>query len=259
MLRKESKQSIPKTGETKRDNELARFDQMASAWWDPDGEFKHVLAFNAARLKVILSLLQRHFGLPLATDGQPDLSALRVLDIGCGGGLLSEALALHGAQVVGIDGSEVSIEVAKAHAQQSQVGVDYQHKLAEELLDEAWPAFDVVLNTEVIEHVEDQAGLITTCCKLTKDDGLLILATLNRTLKSWLFGIVGAEYVLRLLPKGTHDWRYFVKPAEMAQMLATHGFDVRAEHGLSFNPLTKVWRTTSNTQVNYLLAASKAG
>lgn len=260
MLRKESKQRLNSSHNVKREEELARFDQMATAWWDPEGAFKHVLAFNQARLQVILAWLIEHFELPEAERSgdtlTPDLNGLRMLDIGCGGGLLSEALAALGAEVTGIDGSEVSIEVAKAHARQSGVVVDYQHKLAEELLDENWPPFDLVLNTEVIEHVEDQEGLVKTCCRLVKPSGLVILATLNRTLKSWLFGIVGAEYVLRLLPRGTHDWRYFVTPDELQSMLSSEQFKVRAIRGLSFNPLNKRWRTSQNASVNYLLAAS---
>lgn len=257
MLRKENKTSVFSGDNSKREQELARFDQMAQAWWDPNGAFKHVLTFNDARLKVILRMLQQHFDTPLSMTGNPDLSSLRILDIGCGGGLISEALSLHGARVTGIDGSAVSIEVAKAHARQSEVKVDYQHKLAEELITENWSPFDVILNTEVIEHVENQQGLVDTCCNLCKPHGLVVMATLNRTLKSWLFGIIGAEYVLRLLPKGTHDWRYFVRPREMTSMLAKHGFAQRSLHGLSFNPFSKQWRESQDTKVNYLLSASK--
>lgn len=262
MLKKERKTSIHSGAEdtAKRDSELAKFDQMAAAWWDPEGAFKHVLKFNAARLKVIEQFIDEHFfadhrARSAATRGEQPLAGLRILDIGCGGGLLSEALAELGAEVTGIDGSEVSVQVAKAHAAKSGVTVNYQHMLAEELLAEAMAPFDVVLNTEVIEHVEDQQGLIDTCCALCKTDGLLILATLNRTLKSWLFGIVGAEYVLRLLPKGTHDWRYFVKPAEISTMLSEHPFRVSDVRGLSFNPFNKRWRVSADVQVNYLLSA----
>lgn len=258
MLRKERKTTL---GNDKRDTELARFDQMADAWWDPDGAFKHVLAFNAARLDVIREFILQHQQASVhasseETDGQ--LQGLRVLDIGCGGGLLSEALAAQGAEVTGIDGSEVSIQVAKAHAAKSGVQVTYLHMLAEELLDQGLEPFDVVLNTEVIEHVEDQQGLIDTCCALCKDDGLLILATLNRTVKSWLFGIVGAEYVLRLLPRGTHEWRYFVKPDEIKGMLKPHHFSPKALRGLEFNPFNKHWRVTDNCKVNYLLSATRS-
>lgn len=256
MLNKERKSSIKAD---KRETELAKFDQMADAWWDPQGAFKHVLKFNAARLKVIEQFIEQHFTprenhAAGQSSAQP-LAGLRILDIGCGGGLLSEALAQLGAEVTGIDGSEVSVQVAKAHAAKTRVPVNYQHMLAEELLAQALAPFDVVLNTEVIEHVEDQQGLIDTCCGLCKPDGLLILATLNRTAKSWLFGIVGAEYVLRLLPKGTHDWRYFVKPGEISTMLSPHRFSVNQVRGLSFNPFNKRWRETDDVQVNYLLSA----
>ena len=258
MLRKEHKTTL---GKDKRDAELAKFDQMADAWWDPEGAFKHVLAFNAARLDVILDFISQHQqALAQATieKAERPLHGLRILDIGCGGGLLSEALAAQGAEVTGIDGSEVSIQVAKAHAAKNGVEVTYLHMLAEELLDQGLEPFDVVLNTEVIEHVEDQQELIDTCCALCKDDGLLILATLNRTVKSWLFGIVGAEYVLRLLPRGTHDWRYFVKPDEIKGMLKPHHFRPKALRGLEFNPLSKHWRVTDNCKVNYLLSATRS-
>jgi len=247
MLKKEQKNSL-----NKQQQELTKFDALAREWWDPNGKFKHVLAFNGARLHVLRAEIMTHFSM---AEGDKPLSGLRILDIGCGGGLLSEPLAALGAEVLGIDGSEMSIEVAKAHANQAGVSISYEHCLAEELLARKFEPFDVVLNTEVIEHVDDQQALIDTCCALCKPNGLLLLATLNRTFKSWLFGIVGAEYVLRLLPRGTHDWRYFVTPEDFKHMLALNRFTIRSTHGLSFNPFTKVWRSSGDIGVNYLLSA----
>ena len=194
----------------------------------------------------------KHFSLQ---DSEKPLQGIRILDIGCGGGLLSEPLAALGADVLGIDGSEMSIEVARAHEAQSGVAVSYEHCLAEELVSRGFAPFDVVLNTEVIEHVEDQQALIDTCCALCKPNGLLLLATLNRTFKAWLFGIVGAEYVLRLLPRGTHDWRYFVTPSDFKNMLELNDFKIRSTHGLVFNPFTKVWKNSTDVRVNYMLSA----
>lgn len=236
--------------------ELAKFDALAEEWWDPNGKFRHVLAFNEARVQAITRELINHFARSSKQDPYP-LSGLRVLDIGCGGGLVSEALARAGARVTGIDGSEYSIKVARAHAEQSQVDVSYRHLLAEDILAEGPEPYDVVLNTEVIEHVEDQQGLMDVCAQLTKPEGMLVLATLNRTPKSWLFGIVGAEYVLRLLPKGTHDWRYFVRPEEAAHMLEPHGLSVTKVTGFSFNPFTRNWRESQDTKVNYMAFAMR--
>ncbi|WP_113907728.1 bifunctional 2-polyprenyl-6-hydroxyphenol methylase/3-demethylubiquinol 3-O-methyltransferase UbiG [Aliidiomarina celeris] len=249
MLDRSQRQSLPNS--FTRSEELAKFDALAPEWWDPNGKFKHVLAFNHARFAVIERRIAEHFQREL--NQQLPLKGLRILDIGCGGGLLTEALARAGAEVIGIDGSEYSIRIAQAHAEQSKVKVEYRHCLAEELGHDQ--QFDVVLNTEVIEHVEDQQGLIDTCCRLCKPEGLLVLATLNKTLKSFLFGIIGAEYVLRLLPKGTHNWRYFVRPARMQEYLLPHAFHINHVTGLNFNPFSKIWRESNSAQVNYLAFA----
>lgn len=235
--------------------EIEKFDQLASQWWDPNGQFKQVMAFNQARLSVIQQRIYTHFA--SNTQTHLPLQGLSVLDIGCGAGLLCEPLAALGASVTGIDASEVSINIAKAHAKQSSLSIEYLHTLAQDLsLDRQ---FDIVLNTEVIEHVEDQQGLVDQCCRLLAPDGLLVMATLNRNWLSFLVAIVGAEYVLNMLPKGTHDWRYFVTPAEMQTMRQKHGITANFTAGLNYNPLLKKWRQTRAPRVNYMLFATQAG
>lgn len=232
-------------------SEVIKFNQLANEWWDPNGKFKRVLDFNACRWQVIARQISYHFGTNKAN--WPSLSAL---DIGCGGGLLCEPMAKTGIKVTGIDASEMSVKVAQQHASQSGLLIDYQHSLSSELVAQG-KQYDIVLNTEVIEHVPNQAQLMTECCQLLKPGGLLILATLNRTVKSFLFGIVGAEYVLRLLPIGTHAWRAFVKPDEITHMLNASGCHPLLATGVAFNPFTGTWKETSDLSVNYLLFAEK--
>ena len=178
-----------------------------------------------------------------------------MLDIGCGGGLLSEPLAAKKAKVTGIDASGTSVAVARTHARQSSLDIEYHHMLSSELSSEE--GFDVVLNTEVIEHVPDQQQLVNECCSLLKPNVLLIMATLNRTLLSYVIGIIGAEYVLRLLPIGTHSWSKFVKPDEMAAMVAKNGLTPSADVGLKFKPLSKTWVESNSLAINYLMAFSR--
>ncbi len=206
--------------------------------WDPQGKYKTALEFNRARLNVIKAQIEIHFG---RGNLPPDYSALSIIDIGSGGGLISEPLAKLGAQVTGIDASAVSVEVAKRHAQNTGVKVDYQHKLSSEVVEEG-RQYDVVINAEVVEHVPE-------CASLVKPGGLLILATLNRTLKSYVVAIVGAEYVMRYLPIGTHDWKKFVKPSELKSWIGN-------EFTLKYQ-LNGEWLTTSSLAVNYVQAYSK--
>ena len=251
----------------KTSEEIAKFDALANEWRDPQGKFKHVLAFNLTRLTAIEAMIAEHFKRDLTLDSP--LNNIDLLDIGCGVGLLCEPLASLGAQVTGIDASSYNIELATQHAEQSTVSLHYQHCLAEDLISQN-PSritdqyqqvyikqYDVVLNTEVIEHVEDQEALMNTCCKLVKPGGLLIMATLNRTVKSYLIGIIGAEYLMRYLPIGTHDWHYFVTPNEIETMVIANGLQPLKSQGMSFNPFTKQWKITSNTDVNYLSYAYK--
>ncbi len=241
------------TGSVSNDNvseqEVARFNALAQEWWDPNGKYKTALAFNAARTEYMIAQLaschQRDPSLPDC------LAGLRILDVGCGGGLISEALAKRGATVTGVDASAMSIEVARRHAQQSGLSVDYRHCLAGQLLAED-ERFDVVINAEVVEHVPDQAALINECARLVKPSGTLVLATLNRTVKSWIIAILGAEYIMRYLPVGTHDWKMFVKPEELAGWVATEHFKLVDETGMKLNPLTGIWRLSDSLAVNYI-------
>ncbi len=228
-------------------DEVARFDAMAREWWDPNGKFKTALAFNKARLSVMLTQLCRHYG---RVESEHCLNGITVLDVGCGGGLVSETLASCGASVTGVDASATSIEVAKRHAEQSGVQIDYRHAVSSDIASEA-KQFDVVINAEVVEHVPDQPALITECAGMVKPGGMLILATLNRTIKSFIIAIVGAEYVMRYLPRGTHDWRKFVTPEELDTWTGP-AFEKQFETGMRLNPFTGKWHRCNSTAVNYL-------
>ncbi len=242
-----------KTGELNySQEEVKRFDALAQSWWDPNGQYKTALAFNRARLEVIKRNIDAHFDLPQKTRPYQSLS---VIDIGSGGGLISEPLAELGARVTGIDASAMSVEVAKRHAASQNIDVEYKHMLCEEMV-ATGNQYDVVINAEVVEHVPDQQGLIRQCGMLVKPGGLLILATLNRTLKSFVVAIVGAEYIMRYLPVGTHHWRKFVKPTELAQWLG-NDFQLRHQVGMRLNPLSGKWQTTPSLAVNYMQAYKK--
>lgn len=246
------------SGQINPQNEIEKFNRLAQEWRDPNGKFKHVQAFNQARLDNILSVINDHF------DRDPNLDLpldnINILDIGCGAGLLSEPLADRGANVTGIDASSMSIAIANEHAKAKNTKLKYQHCLAEEFLKdptEISTEYDVVLNTEVIEHINDKAELIHTSCQLLRPGGLLIMATLNRTIKSYFIAIIGAEYIMRYLPIGTHQWRHFVKPSEVIAQLNSHQLTLLHTQGMSLNPLTHRWRTHKNTDVNYLIYATK--
>jgi 2-polyprenyl-6-hydroxyphenyl methylase/3-demethylubiquinone-9 3-methyltransferase len=242
---------------TLKPEEVKKFDTLAKEWWDESGKMKSALAFNKARFAYIQNQICKHFGREQQSD-RP-LQGLTLLDVGSGGGLLSEPLAQAGANVLGIDASAVSVEVAKRHAVQTQTdNVDYQHMLSNDVV-ELGKTFDVVINAEVVEHVGDQQQLIKECCQLVKPGGMLILATLNKTIKSFIVAIVGAEYVMRYLPIGTHDWRYFVKPEQLNAWAHQHGCELTAQTGMALNPLSGKWRYTSDMSVNYCLCLKKLG
>ncbi|MBT0586955.1 bifunctional 2-polyprenyl-6-hydroxyphenol methylase/3-demethylubiquinol 3-O-methyltransferase UbiG [Alteromonas oceanisediminis] len=239
---------------TLSENEVAKFDRMAKEWWDPKGKFKTALEFNAARLDWILPQIAAHFHRKFV--GDVSFSGLTVLDVGSGGGLIAEAVAMRGAQVTGIDASAVSVEVAKQHAKGRDLDLQYLHTLSGDLVEQGLQ-YDVVINAEVVEHVPDQQQLINECCQLVKPGGLLILATLNRTTRSFVVAIVGAEYVMRYLPRGTHDWRYFVKPVELKGWVRDQGLTFTDSTGMKYNPLFGGWKMTQSHAVNFIQSYAK--
>ncbi|MHA1599385.1 MAG: bifunctional 2-polyprenyl-6-hydroxyphenol methylase/3-demethylubiquinol 3-O-methyltransferase UbiG [Alphaproteobacteria bacterium] len=234
--------------------ELARFAAMADDWWAPDGKFAPLHRLNPVRLRFIRDSTAAHYGRD-ANAEQP-LKDLRILDIGCGGGLLCEPLTRLGARITGIDAGAEAIAIAQQHAEDAGLTIDYRHTSAEELA-ASGVRFDVVLVMELVEHVTDPAAFIATAATLLDDGGIMILSTLNRTPKAFLQAIVGAEYVLRWLPRGTHDWRKFLRPSELAAMARGGGLAVEEIVGLSYSPLTGTWRISRDTDVNYMLRASK--
>ena len=249
MLRKDILKPFALDRSTASEEEIASFTRLAHEWWRPDGAFKVVHRFNEARLDYLKDLLPRAF--ELRHDGNRPLDGLSIVDVGCGAGLAAEPLALAGAQVVGIDPVERNIEIARHHLTESGATVDYRHMLPEDLA-RSGETFDVVLSLEVVEHVADVPLFLASCAQLVAPGGLLVLATLNRTLRSFVFAIIGAEYVLRLLPKGTHDWRKFISPDELRGGLEPHGLHEYERTGMSFNPLRRTFRCTSDVSVNYV-------
>ena len=237
------------------EREVERFSRMAADWWNPRGTMAPLHKFNPIRLAYIRDQAVAHFG----RDAKKldALAGLRVLDIGCGGGILSEPLARLGAQMVGADPSETNIEVAKLHAAQSGLTIDYRPTSAEALAD-AGERFDIVLAMEVIEHVADVPLFMRRCTEMVKPGGLMFVATINRTMKAFALAIVGAEYVLRWLPRGTHQWDKFVTPNEVEALFEKNGLRFIAEAGVVYNPLSDHWRLSSDTDVNYMVVAARA-
>jgi 2-polyprenyl-6-hydroxyphenyl methylase / 3-demethylubiquinone-9 3-methyltransferase len=232
--------------------EVAKFSAMAAEWWDPTGKFAPLHKFNPVRLQFIRDTAAGHF----RREGMKPFEGLSLLDIGCGGGLLSEPMARLGFSVMGVDASEKNIKTATLHAASSGVAVHYRATSAESLV-EAGLVFDVVLNMEVVEHVADLAGYLDACAKLVRPGGLMFVATLNKTLKSLALAKIGAEYVLRWLPPGTHDWSRFVEPRRLHAMLEESGLNVLEILGVSFDPLSWSWRLSRDTDVNYMVVAGK--
>ncbi len=253
MLLKD-KLSSPKNINCKEDNidetEVAKFDALAHEWRNPNGKFANVLAFNQVRLRYVLEEIQHHFG-----DRK-----IRILDVGCGAGLLTQPLAEAGHHVLGIDASHVNVEVASKHGK-ALPNLRYRQALVETLIEERQHnvemEYDLVLNTEVVEHVPDPNALLSDCADLVAANGIMVVATLNRTLMSFLVGIIGAEYILRALPIGTHYWPAFVTPEEIKTTLEPKGFCLNQSIGMAFNPFTKNWKFTSSDKVNYLITAHR--
>lgn len=234
--------------------EVARFSAQAAHWWDPNGPFRPLHRFNPARLGYIRDQLCTYFG----RDGRvpAPLNGLRLLDIGCGGGLVCEPMARLGAAVVGADASYENTGAASAHAQAQGLAIDYRHTSAEALA-EAGEPFDIVLNLEVIEHVADRGAFLAACAQLLKPGGIMILATLNRTLKAYGLAVLGAEYVLGWLPRGAHDWNKFITPEELSALLIAQGLHVTRRTGVSYQILTNRWALSPDMDVNYMLCAVK--
>ena len=234
--------------------EAARFAALAREWWDPTGKFRTLHKFNPVRLRYIRDVAARHFGRDPRGPGV--LAGLRVLDIGCGGGLLAEPLARLGAQVLGADPARRNIEVARLHAAEQGLAIDYRCASAE-ALDAAGERFDIVLAMEVVEHVADLDLFVETCGRMTRSGGLVVVATLNRTLRAFALEVIGAEYVLGWLPRGTHDWRKFVTPDELCATLRRAGLTPLRTDGVVYHPLADEWRLSDDTAVNYMVAAEK--
>jgi len=223
--------------------EIAKFSELAHRWWDPKSEFRPLHEINPLRLKWIEDLA------PLAGK--------KVLDVGCGGGILAEAMAGAGAEVCGIDLSDKALKVARLHLYESGKSVDYQLVSAEDFAEQHAGEFDVVTCMEMLEHVPDPASVVAACARLVKPGGRVFFSTLNRNAKSYLFAIIGAEYLLKLLPRGTHDYAKFIQPAELARMAREAGLETGELIGMTYNPLTKVYRLEADTDVNYLLVTTR--
>jgi 2-polyprenyl-6-hydroxyphenyl methylase/3-demethylubiquinone-9 3-methyltransferase len=238
-------------------SEVAKFEAMAAEWWDPNGKFKPLHMMNPVRLDYITTQIAGEYNRTLGTERPFD--GLRILDIGCGGGLLCEPMARLGATVVGVDAAGGNIPVAATHAEQSGLDIDYRHTTAEALA-EAGEQFDVVLNMEVIEHVADPQAYLNACQALLKPSGLHLCSTINRNPKSFAVAILGAEYVMRWLPKGTHEWHKFITPDELYDLIRQAGLEPVDRKGYVFNPVSWKWRITDrDLSVNYVTAAIKAG
>ncbi len=234
-------------------SEVERYNLLAETWWQPDGPMWPLHKLNALRAPYVVEQICQHLQMePVTTK---PLQGLSVLDIGCGAGLLSEALAKQGARVVGVDPSERNILIATTHAASQDLDIEYRTGSIDVL--SPTEQFDVVLNMEVVEHVEDLPTFLAGCCSHTRPGGLHFVATINRTLTSWVVAIIGAEYILRWLPKGTHQWRKFVTPREAQTLLEQHAHNVVARTGVSINPLTKRYRLADYLGVNYMMTARR--
>jgi 2-polyprenyl-6-hydroxyphenyl methylase/3-demethylubiquinone-9 3-methyltransferase len=231
--------------------EIDKFQSIASRWWDRESEFKPLHEINPLRVRYIERQARE-----LADGLAEGLADKRVVDIGCGGGILAEALAQQGAQVTGIDMAELSLKVARLHLHESELEVDYQLSTAEAFAEQHAAQFDIVTCLEMLEHVPDPAAIIAAAAKLLKPGGCLVLSTLNRNPKSFALAILGAEYVLGLIPRGTHQYRRFIKPSEMATQLRANGLAVRDISGMSYNPLTRSYSLGRDIDVNYLVTAT---
>jgi 2-polyprenyl-6-hydroxyphenyl methylase/3-demethylubiquinone-9 3-methyltransferase len=227
--------------------EIEKFSKIAEEWWNPNGKFKPLHNFNPIRIKYIKDNIVKDFN--IKSSNRP-FKGIKILDIGCGGGLLSEPMCRLGASVVGIDASQKNIEVAKFHAKKSKLKIDYKVASPEKLKTRL--KFDVILNMEIVEHVEDINFFIKESSKLLRKNGVMFIATLNKTLKSYVFAIIGAEYILKWLPIGTHDWEKFVKPNDLINISKKNNLKLKKLDGMKFNLLDDSWKVSSDTSINYI-------
>ena len=232
--------------------EIEKFSKMAAEWWDPSGKFKPLHKFNPIRIQYIKENIISSF--KLKTKQKP-LDKISILDIGCGGGLLCEPMTKLGANVTGIDASSQNIDIAKLHAKKNKLKINYLCSSPEKL--KIQKKFDVILNMEIVEHVEDINFFINSCAKLLKKNGLMFVATLNKTLKSYMFAIIGAEYVLKWLPIGTHDWEKFVRPEDLKKILSKNNLKLEKLDGMNFNIIKDEWSVSPDTSVNYIVKSIK--
>ena len=232
--------------------EIEKFSKMADEWWDPSGKFKPLHKFNPIRIQYIKENIIGNFKLK---NKKKPLDKINILDIGCGGGLLSEPMTRLGANITGIDASSKNINIAKHHAKKNKLKINYICSSPEKL--KIKKKFDVILNMEIVEHVDDINFFINSSSKLLKKNGLMFVATLNKTLKSYMFAIIGAEYVLRWLPIGTHDWEKFVKPADLKNILNKNNLKLEKLDGMNFNIIQDEWSISSDTSINYITKSIK--
>ena len=240
-----------KNNQTDDQQEINKFSEMASEWWDPNGKFAPLHKFNPIRQEYLVDKIKNHFS--ILPNGSYPFKKLSLLDVGCGGGLIAEPMTRLGAKVTGIDASEKNINVAKFHAEQMNLKINYLCATPENLNEQ----FDVILCLEIIEHVADVDLFIKSCAKLLKKDGIIFFATLNRTAKSFLFAIVGAEYILNWLPKRTHDWNKFLKPSEIIGTASKYQLTLKETVGFKFNIILREWQKSKDTDVNYAVSFKK--
>ena len=234
-------------------DEINKFSKIADEWWDINGKFKPLHVFNPIRIEYILEVTSNYF--KIDKNKKLPLKNLKILDIGCGGGLISEPMARLGANVTGIDASNKNIEVAKLHAKKNNININYINIVPENF--KQLNKFDIILNLEVVEHVENLDLYLSSCFGLLKQNGIMFTATINRTLTSYVKAIVGAEYILRWLPIGTHDWNKFIKPEELEKKLIDLNFSITDLTGLGYNPIFQEWKKTNDMSVNYIVTAEK--
>ena len=234
-------------------DEINKFSKIADEWWDINGKFKPLHMFNPIRIEYILDVTLNYF--KIDKNKKFPLKNLKILDIGCGGGLISEPMSRLGAQVTGVDASDKNIQVAKIHAKKNNLNIKYLKTVPENL--ELQNEFDIILNLEVVEHVENLDLYFSSCFGLLKQKGIMFTATINRTLTSYVKSIVGAEYILRWLPIGTHDWNKFIKPEELEEKLTDLNFSTTNLTGLNYNPIFQEWKKTKDMSVNYVIVSKK--